>query len=85
MKLENELRQLFIERYLEHLLQFLKEDEDYQLIQDEIILAQEETREALTQADKEKLKKLKYQLAEYVHVKIFEMGFLEGLYYRQSS
>ncbi|MBC1527434.1 hypothetical protein [Listeria seeligeri] len=82
MAVENEIRKLFKERYLENLLQFLKEDEDYQIIRDKIMLAQDEIIEVPTQNNKEKLHKLKDQLAEYVHITIFEIGFLEGVNYQ---
>lgn len=64
------------------MLQFLKTDEDYQLIRDEIILTQDELIDAPTQRNREKLQKLKYQLAEYVLVTIFERGFLEGAHHQ---
>ncbi|HBC4464416.1 hypothetical protein P0E52_09850 [Enterococcus faecalis] len=70
--------------YPKYLLQLLNEDESYQLIRNKISLVQEEAMKIPTQANKENLKELKYQLAEYVHTKIFELGFFEGVNYCQS-
>ncbi|EED2262793.1 hypothetical protein LHM76_001433 [Listeria monocytogenes] len=52
MKVENEIRKLFKKRHLGNLLQFLKTDEDYQLIREEIILTQDELKHPLSAIEK---------------------------------
>lgn len=85
MLLEKEMEQFFKNSYLENLLQLLNEDESYQLIRNNISLAQDEATKVPTQTNTKKLKELKFQLAEYVHTKIFELGFFEGINYCQSK
>ncbi|ETC91995.1 hypothetical protein T481_09190 [Enterococcus faecalis PF3] len=85
MTLEKDLEQFFKKSYPKYLLQFLNEDDRYQLIKNKISLVQEEAMKIPTQANRENLKELKYQLAEYVHAKIFELGFFEGINYCQPS
>lgn len=81
MSLENEVQQIFKESYMEHFFQFLKEDKKYLLLSEKIILAEKDILENPSKANKENLKKLKFQISEYMHIKIFEMGFFEGINY----
>lgn len=84
LQLEKEMQQIFKESYLEHLYQFLSEDEEYLLLKEKINFAKNEVSEFPTETNKKQLKKMRLQLSEYVHMNIFEMGFSEGLNYSQS-
>lgn len=84
MSLEKEIQQIFKESYLEHFFQFLKEDKKYLVLSETIILKKQEILKNPTKENKKNLKKLEFQLSEYVHTSIFKMGFSEGLDYCQS-
>ena len=83
MSIEKELQQIFKESYLEYLSQFLKEDEEYLLMRQKIIFAENKVLECPSKINKKILKQIKFQIVEYVHVNIFRKGFSEGLYYSQ--
>lgn len=83
MNLEKELQHIFRESYLEYLSQFLKDDEAYLLMRQKINLAEIKVLEFPNETNKKVLKKLKFEIAEYVHINIFRKGFSEGLSYSQ--
>ncbi|MGY3778377.1 hypothetical protein [Isobaculum melis] len=81
MCFEKELQQIFKESYLECLSKFLKEDEEYHILSQNISFAENKVLECPTKTNKEILKGIKLELAEYVHINIFKMGFFEGVNY----
>ncbi|MFS7398817.1 hypothetical protein [Carnobacterium maltaromaticum] len=83
MSIEKELQQIFKESYLEYLSQFLKEDEEYLLMRQKINFAENRVLEYPTEINKQILKNIKIQIAEYVHINIFRKGFSEGVNYSQ--
>ncbi|MEG1047521.1 hypothetical protein [Carnobacterium sp.] len=85
MSIEKELQQIFKKSYLEHLYQFVKEDEEYLLMRKKICLAENKVLEFPTENNKKILKQNKLKIAEYLHINIFKMGFYKGLNYSQSK
>ncbi|MGX7420719.1 hypothetical protein ACWOFR_18255 [Carnobacterium gallinarum] len=81
MTLEKELQQIFKESYLDYLSHFIQEDEEYLLMRQKINFAETKVLEHPTETNKKILKKIKFQLAEYVHINIYRKGFSEGVNY----
>lgn len=85
MSLKKDIQKFFKESYLEHLYQFIKEDEEYLLMRERICLAENKVLEFPTENNKNILKQNKFKIAEYLHISIFKMGFYEGLNYCPSK
>lgn len=85
MSLKKEKQQIFKEIYLEHLYLFLRADEKYLLMREEISLVENEVLEFPTKNNKENLRLLKLQIVEYLHINIYIMGFSEGTNCSQSK